>query len=124
MSQIENVYQLRAEIARLKAEAANHEAGLRKNLTETAKSLAPGNIFWTIVSAVTGIKVKGDEILSRGVKQALNYIFQRYIVKAERKAEDKIYSTIDTVFTRVRDFVNKHTHSEARRAERETTGEM
>src|SRR5689334_6878102 len=109
MKQIENLEQLRSEISRVKAIAKNQELQIKNDLKSIREDLKPGNIFWNAVSSLTGIKVNKNEFFKDGIAYGLSLIVQRYILKTEKKVENKLYSVIDSVFDRVKSFINKFT---------------
>jgi hypothetical protein len=118
MKQIENLEQLRAEISRVKAIAKTQEAQIKNDLKGIREDLKPENIFWNAVSSFTGIKINKNEFFKDGIAYGLSLIIRRYILKTEKKAENKIYTVIDSVFERVKTFVNRFAGADAKRQER------
>jgi hypothetical protein len=118
MNKIENLEQLRAEISRMKTVAKNQEAVIKSDLKNIREDLKPGNIFKNIISSLTGIRLNKDDFFKDGIAYGLSLIIQRYILKTEKKMENKIYSVVDSIFDRVKNFVNKFTTADAKRSER------
>jgi len=118
MKQIENLEELRAEITRIKAIAKNQEQQIKSDLKGIREDLRPENIFWNAVSSFTGFKINKNEIFKDGIAYGLSLIIQRYILKTEKKVENKIYNVVDSLFDRVKSIVNKFTSGEAKRSER------
>jgi cell division septum initiation protein DivIVA len=118
MNKIENAAQLNTEIARLKALAKVQEQQLRSDVKELKEELKPHNILLKSVSSFTGIKVDKKEYLKEGLAYALSLIAQRYILKTESKIEERAYEFVDSVFEKIKKFMNKHTSHEAKREER------
>lgn len=118
MQQIENLEQLRSEISRVKAIAKNQERQIKNDLKDIREDLKPENILWNAVSSFTGIKINKNDFFKDGIAYGLSLIIQRYILKTEKKVENKIYTAVDSIFERVKSFVNKFTSAEAKRSER------
>jgi len=118
MTKIENVEQLRAEIARLKIVAKQQEGQLKNDLKEIREDLKPGNLLWNALSSITGIKMSKSEFFKDGIIYGLSIILQRFILKTEKKVEYKAYDFVDSIFERVKNMVNKFTSQDAKRDER------
>ncbi|MBK8846214.1 MAG: hypothetical protein IPO27_06450 [Bacteroidetes bacterium] len=119
MNKIENLMQLQLEISRLKGVAKDQEKQLKKDLLEIKEDLKPANIIMNGISSFTGIKLNNKDFLKEGFAYGISLLLQRFVLKTERKVEDKIYHLVDSVFERLQSFLQKHTHAEAKRKERE-----
>lgn len=118
MNKIENAAQLNTEIARLKALAKVQEQQLRSDVKELKEELKPHNILLKSISSFTGIRVDKKEYLKEGLAYALSLIAQSYILKTESKIEERAYEFVDSVFEKIKKFMNKFTSHEAKREER------
>ena len=123
MKKIENIHQLRAEIDRLKIAAKQQEAQLRNDVKEIREDLKPENLLWNSLSSLTGIKINKNEFFKDGIAYGLSLIIQRYILKTEKKMENKVYDFVDGLFDRVKNIVSKFTNHDARRSERKEAKE-
>jgi len=121
MSRINNIRELRAEIVRLKKISDEQKQQLRDDVKEIGESLKPSNLFFSFLSSVTGIRMDKNEFLKDGIAYGISLLIQRYILKSERKIEAKIYEWVDTIFIKVKDFMNRHTDPSSRREERKDT---
>ena len=88
-------------------------------LYELKEELKPQNILLKSVSSFTGIKVDKKEYLKEGLAYALSLIAQRYIFKTESKIEERAYEFIDSVFEKIKMFMNKYTSHQAKQDERD-----
>lgn len=118
MSRINNMEELKAEIARLRKVSEEQKQQLKNDVKEIGESLKPANLFFSFLSSVTGIHIDKNEFLKDGIAYGISLLIQRYILKAEKKVEHKIYEWVDTVFVKIKDFMNRHTDSSSRREER------
>ncbi|MCX6292209.1 MAG: hypothetical protein NT126_10660 [Bacteroidetes bacterium] len=118
MKKIENLHELRAEISRMKGVAKQQELQIKKDLSEIRDDLRPENILWNSLSSLTGIKINRNEFLKDGIAYGISLFIQRFILKTEKKMENKVYDFMDSLFERVKSFVNKFTGADAKRSER------
>ena len=123
MSRINNIYELRAEIARLKKVSDEQKQQLKNDVKEIGESLKPSNLLFSFLSSITGIHIDKNEFLKDGIAYGISLLIQRYILKAEKKIEHKMYEWVDTIFIKIKDFMNRHTDSSARREERKENTE-
>ena len=123
MNKMENVNQLHAEIARLKKIAKVQEQQIKSDLKEIREDLRPEAIFWNTLSSVTGIKMNKSEFFKEGIVYGISMMVQRFVLKTERKMENKAYDFVDSIFERVKNLVNKFTNADAKRGERKEAGE-
>jgi len=123
MKKIENLEQLRVEITRLKVVAKQQEAQLKNDVKEIREDLKPENILWNAISSWTGIKVNRNEFFKDGIAYGLSLIVQRFILKTEKKVEEKAYDFVDGIFDRVKNVVNRFTNHEAKREQRKSEKE-
>lgn len=118
MKKIENITQLNAEIARLKSLAKEQENLLKNDLLEIRETLKPANLLVSGLSSITGVKITGNELLKDGLAYGLSVLFQRFILKTEKKLEHQVYEFVDTLIDRVKSFLEQFTNQEAKRSER------
>lgn len=123
MKKIETISQLRGEIARMQIVAKQQEQIIKNDLKEIREDLRPENIFWNAFSSFTGIKMSKVEFFKDGIAFGLSLILQRFVLKTEKKLENKVYDFVDSLFERVKNMVNKFTGSEAKRSERKEAEE-
>lgn len=123
MNKMENVNQLHAEIARLKKIAKVQEQQIKSDLKEIREDLRPEAIFWNTLSSVTGIKMNKSEFFKDGIVYGISMMVQRFVLKTEKKMENKAYDFVDSIFERVKNLVNKFTNADAKRGERKEAGE-
>ena len=123
MSKIENLDQLRAEIRRMKSLAQQQERQINSDISGIREDLRPENIFWNALSSLTGIKMNKSELFKDGLAIGLSLLFQRFVMKTEKKMENKVYDFVDSIFDRVKNLVNKFAGSEAKRSERKEAKE-
>lgn len=123
MKKIETISHLRAEIARVQIVAKEQEQLIKNDLKEIREGLKPENIFWNALSSFTGIKMSKAEFFKDGIAFGLSLILQRFVLKTEKKIENKVYDFIDSLFDRVKSMVNKFSGSEAKRSERKEAEE-
>lgn len=108
MKKIENIMQLQFEISRLRSVAKEQEQQLRNDLIELKYDLKPANIFLNLISSFKRNKTNKKDFLKDGIVYGLSMLIDRFILKAERKLEDKIYSFMDVVFERIKIFMQEH----------------
>jgi len=118
MSKIENMDQLQSEIKRLRVISKQQEIQIKDDLMEIREDLKPHNIFLNALSSILGINLKKKEFFQDGIARGISVFIQRFILKAERKMENKIYDFVDTVLEKLKDVVNKFAGPEAKRRER------
>ncbi len=119
MTGINNLTELRSEISRLRQVARDQELQLKKDVTDIGESLKPQNILLSTISSLFGITLDKKEFLKDGIAYSISLLLQRFILKTEKKMEHKIYEWVDTLFVRIKDFMNRHSDPSARRRERE-----
>ena len=119
MSRINNAAELHAEIARLRQLSDAQKKQIKNDVSEIGESLKPSNLMFSFLSSFTGIHIDKNEFLKDGIAYGISLLIQRYILKTEKKIEHKIYEWVDTLFVRIKDFMNRHTDSSARREARE-----
>ena len=115
MNQIENLVQLNAEIKRLRELKKHQELQLRNNLKGIREDLRPENILINSLSSVTGIKIENKDFFKEGIAYAISILIQRFVLKTEKKIEEKAYEFLDKIFERVKSFMGKHTSPGANR---------
>src|ERR1041385_3090359 len=118
MSKISNAAELRAEILRLQKQEREQKEKIKNGIKEIGEELKPANILMGLVSSIFGIRIDKNEFLKDGIAYGISLILQRFILKAEKKFENKIYDWVDTVFERIKHFMNNFTEPSARRDER------
>jgi hypothetical protein len=118
MNKIENVNQLDVEIKRLRTAAKEQEVQLKNHLKDIREDFRPENILINSLASVTGIKIDKKEFFKEGLAYALSIIIQRFVLKTERKIEDRTYEFLDNVFERIKRFMGKHTSTDAKREQR------
>ena len=123
MSRISNVSELRTEIARLKKVAEEQKLQIKNDVQDIGESLEPSNLLFSFLSSVTGIHIDKNELFKDGIAYGISLLIQRYVLKAEKEIEHKIYEWVDTLFVRIKDFMNRHTDSSAKREERRESEE-
>jgi hypothetical protein len=123
MKKIENIHELRAEIDRLKVVTKEQERLIKNEFKEIREDLKPENILWNSLSSITGIKMNKNEFFKDGIAYGLSLIIQRFILKTEKKVENKVYDFVDTIFERVKNIVNRFTNHDAKREERKEAKE-
>ena len=123
MNQIENIFQLRNEISRLKNVAKEQEQAIKNDIKDIREDLKPENIFWNTLSSMTGIKMYKEEFFKDGIAFGLSLILQRFVLKTEKKIEHKVYDFVDSIFERVKNIVHKFSSPEARQSERKKAAE-
>ena len=114
MNKITNMDQLQSEIKRLRDQAKLQEAQLRNDYEDLREELKPRNILWNALSSLTGIKLQGNDFFNTGIAGLL----RRFVLRSERKIENKFYDVVDGLFDKIKHFVNKFSGAEARREER------
>jgi len=118
MSKIENLDELRAQIAVLKEKVVVQEYQVRKDIQTLRDDLKPSNIAWSMLSSLTGIKLNQGNSLRAGIFNGVSSIIQRFALKAEKELESRVYKAVDTIFERLSNFVNGFAGHEAKRDER------
>lgn len=115
---VRNVDDLKLEIERLKTACAADEAQIRKDFEVLRSDLRPENMVLNAVSGITGIRFDRNATGKSGILYGASLLLQRFMLRAEKKAEDAVYGLVDLLFQKIQDFVHKHTTHEARRDER------
>lgn len=123
MTNVENLKQLHAEIDRLKSVAKIQEEQIKSDLKEIREDFRPENIFLKTLSALTGIRMNKNEFFKNGIAYGLSLIVQRFILKTERKMENRAYDFVDSIFDRIKNFIHQFTNADAKRSERKESGE-
>jgi hypothetical protein len=123
MTKIKNIEHLEAEIERLRLLSKSQEQQLKKNLMEIREDLRPENILMNFISSLTGIRFEKKEFFKNGIAYALSFIIQRFVLKTEKKIEEKAYDFLDSLFEKIKSFMGKHTSHEAKREERKENKE-
>ena len=118
MSKIENMEQLQSEIKRLRAISKQQELQIKNDLLEVREDLKPRNILLNAVSSISGVNMNKKDFFQDGIARGISIFIQRFILKAEKKMENKIYDFVDTVLEKLKATVNKYTGPEAKRDER------
>jgi hypothetical protein len=117
MAKIENIHQLRAEIARMEGVCKQQEDKLRRDLQQLKEDFNPLNILMKTISSFTGVKLDRNAFMKDGIGFGLSLFFQRFILKAEKVVESKVYDFVDTAVEKIRKFMSKVVDpSERRRA--------
>ena len=119
MTHIENTRELHAEIRRLQDVAKDQEQRLKNDFLEAKEALKPENIILNLVSSVLGIKMEGKEFFRDNIMQGVYTLFQRMVLKTEKKVEDGIYSFIDELVEKIRKFLHRFVSHEAKREARQ-----
>jgi hypothetical protein len=107
MAKIENAEQLRAEINRLQTEVKEKELKLRSDLMHMKDQLKPENILMNSITSLTGVRVDKSEFFKNGLAMGISLVLQRFVFKTESTIERKVYSWIDEIFDRVKNYINK-----------------
>ena len=118
MKKIENSYQLYEEMARLKVLISDQEKAIKEDVLEIKENLKPSNLLVNALSSITGFKVTNNEFLKDGLAYGLSILFQRFVLKTEKKLEHTVYEFIDTIIVKVKAFMEKFTSSDAKQSER------
>ena len=118
MTHIENARELRAEIRRLQDVARDQEQVMKNDLMEAREYLKPENIVLHLVSSIIGIKLDGKDFFKDNILRGVYTLFQKLVLKAEKKMEDGIYSFIDELVEKIRKFLHRFVSHEARREAR------
>ena len=118
MNKISNIAELRAEILRLQKVEREQKEKIKNDIKEMGEELKPANVFMNAVSSIFGVRIDKNEFLKDGIAYGISLILQRFILRAEKKFEGKIYDWVDTVFERIKHFMNHFTEPTARREER------
>jgi hypothetical protein len=118
MSKINNIRELRAEILRLQKAERELKEKIKSDIKEIGEELKPANIFMSAVSSIFGVRIEKNEFLKDGIAYGISLIIQRFFLKTEKKFEKRIYDWVDTVFERIKHFMNHFTEPTARREER------
>jgi hypothetical protein len=109
---IENVKELRAEIARLKALADLQEQKIDYNFQQVKESLSPQNIIKNFFISLTGKNSEGQNILLRAINFGISLFLQRMAIRTEHKIEEKIFEAITSVVDRFKNLFKKKKKSE------------
>ena len=118
MSRINNITELRAEILRLQKTELEQKEKIKNDIKEIREELKPANILMNTVSSIFGVHIEKNEFLKDGIAYGISLIIQRYILKTEKKIENKIYEWVDTMVERVKHFMNRFTEPSERREAR------
>ena len=105
----------------MKALVKQQENSLRQDIREIRNDLRPENIFWNVFSSLTGVRMNKTDFFKNGIAYGLSLILQRFVLKTEKKMENKVYDFVDSIFERLKNKVNKFAGSEAKRKERKET---
>jgi hypothetical protein len=122
MPKIENLEQLRFEIARLEKVRFDQESQLKMHITDLRESFKPVNLLLKAVSSITGIKMEKNAFLKDGILYGFSLLFQKVLLKTEKKAEETVHHVVDSLFEKVQGFVNRHTGHQARK-DQENSGD-
>src|SRR5215213_2852657 len=106
MSRINNISELREEIARLQKVSGEQKELIKNDIKEIGESLKPSNLFFSLLSSVTGIQFNKKEFFKGGIAVGISLLLQRYIFK-----EGKVYEWIDSIVAKIKGFINRHTDS-------------
>lgn len=115
---IQNIQHLQTEIDRLKKDCDASEKKIKEDIEILRNDLKPSNLLLNVISGITGIRFGTDALGKGGVLYGFSLLMQRLMLKAEKKAEDTVYGLIDILFSRIQDFVQRHTTHQAQREER------
>ena len=115
MSKINNITELRAEILRLQKQENEQREKLKNGVKEIREELKPAHLLMNFVSSLFGVRIEKNEFLKDGIAYGISLIIQRYILKTEKKFEQKIYDWVDVMFGRIKHFMNHFTNQEERR---------
>lgn len=118
MNKVENIEQLRTEIARLKIVAKQKEQDIKNDFKNIEEEFQPANLLWKGFASIAGVNMSKNEFFKDGIAYGLSLLIQRFILKSERKMEDKVYDVVDTIFEKTKSFINRFTNAQARREER------
>lgn len=118
MAKIENIDQLRLEISRLKKLSTEQEVQIKADLANVGEDMKPMNILLRSISGMIGIKVEKEVFMKNGVFYGASLLFQRLLLKAEKKAEDTVLNLVDVFFEKIQNFINRHTTADAKKEER------
>jgi len=106
-TKIENITQLRAEIARMKSVAKQQEEVVSKNFLKVQNDLKPENILKNAFSRMTGLDSKGNGVLQDILKFGLSLFLQRFAIRAENKVEEKIFDLLASAAERFKHLFKK-----------------
>ena len=118
MTKIENLEQLQDEIKKLRELAKKQELQIKNDLFEIRDDLKPQNILLNALSSLTGIKINKKEFFQEGILSGLSLFLRRFVLKTEKKMENKFYDVVDGMLDKFKSLVNKFAGPDARRAER------
>src|SRR6478736_1995843 len=104
MSRINNISELRAEIARMKKLSGEQKQQIKNDVNEIGEALKPSNLFFSFLSSVSGIKVEKNEFLKNGIAFGIALLIQRYVLKTNRG--HKVLEWLDSVINKIKDFMN------------------
>jgi hypothetical protein len=103
---IENIKQLRAELARLKAEAELQEQKINYNFQQVKEDLNPQNIIKNLFINLVG-NSPGKNIFLRALNFGLSLFLQRMAIRTEHKVEEKIFEAVSSVIDRFKNLFKK-----------------
>jgi hypothetical protein len=118
MNKIKNLDQLQSEIKNLRNLTKQQELQIKNDLMEIREDFRPRNILLNALSSISGIKINKKEFLQGGIAGGLSVLIQRFVLKAEKKMENKIYDFVDSILDKANNLVNKFAGHDARRSER------
>jgi hypothetical protein len=104
---IENIKELRAELARLRAEADLQEQKINYNFQKVKEDLNPQNIIKNLFINLLGRNTEGKNILLRAINFGFSLFLQRMAIRTEHKVEEKIFEAITSVIARLKNLFKK-----------------
>jgi hypothetical protein len=113
MSNIKNTEMLQAETRRLKSVIRYKETRIREDITGFREWLSPAHIFSGTYEKITGEPPKktGKGFTGQLIKTGLSLLVGKVLVKAEEKAEQRVYGLVDTAFDKLKDLVERKFNS-------------
>jgi hypothetical protein len=109
MTEIKDSTALNAEIRRLEAAVRFKEQQLRSHITGLRESMKPRNIFSSAYQKITGEEPPpgGRAFTAKTIKNGLSLWLSKLLFKTEEKVEQQVYDAVDTVFDRLKGFLER-----------------
>ena len=111
-TKIENIDQLRAELARLQFIARQQEEVINNNLHEIQESLKPENILKNLFTRLTGGDFTKKNTFRDVLLQGMSLLLHRFVIKSETKVEEKVLDLIESGIERLKKFFKRKTRTE------------
>jgi hypothetical protein len=107
MGKIENIRELKSELAKLRAEAELQEQKINYNFQQFRESLRPENILKNFFSGLISKNTEGKNIVMRVINFAISLFLQRMAIRTEHKVEEKIFEAIGSIVERFKNLFRK-----------------